>query len=214
MKTTKLKPPDKALSVLEPWAWAIVANGGWKSVENRTWSTAYRGPLALHASSARRGEDYFINFENLIDTIDPAIFKEIDDPRINRQNQVFRYGCILGVVDLVDVIAWKASKSGPSFRDACFAAGHRAWYESRRTEPRHWADGESGYCWLLGDVVQFAQPIPAKGALNLWKLQPDLAAKVAAALTRGPHGSPVAFQHNLAVASAAAEKARPVAVTK
>ena len=38
----------KALSIRQPWAWAIVQ--GLKPVENRTWRTAYRGLLAIHAS--------------------------------------------------------------------------------------------------------------------------------------------------------------------
>jgi len=42
------EPMVKALSVRQPWAWAIVA--GLKPVENRTWRTVYRGPLAIHAS--------------------------------------------------------------------------------------------------------------------------------------------------------------------
>lgn len=39
----------KALSVRQPWAWAIVHAG--KDVENRTWGTRYRGPLLIHAST-------------------------------------------------------------------------------------------------------------------------------------------------------------------
>ena len=38
----------KCLSVRQPWAWLIIH--GPKDVENRTWSTAYRGILAIHAS--------------------------------------------------------------------------------------------------------------------------------------------------------------------
>jgi hypothetical protein len=40
----------KALTVQQPWAWAI-AHGG-KDVENRTWSTSHRGPLAIHAGKS------------------------------------------------------------------------------------------------------------------------------------------------------------------
>ncbi len=40
-------PPRLALSVRQPWAWAILYAG--KRVENRTWQTAYRGPLFIHA---------------------------------------------------------------------------------------------------------------------------------------------------------------------
>lgn len=37
----------KALSIRQPWAWAIVA--GYKPVENRTWYCGYRGELYIHA---------------------------------------------------------------------------------------------------------------------------------------------------------------------
>jgi len=37
----------KVLSVRQPWA-ALIAQGV-KRIENRTWSTTYRGPLLIHA---------------------------------------------------------------------------------------------------------------------------------------------------------------------
>lgn len=40
----------KALTVCQPWAWAIVH--GPKRVENRTWGTPYRGPLLIHAGKS------------------------------------------------------------------------------------------------------------------------------------------------------------------
>ena len=39
----------KGLSVAEPWASAIAYAG--KDIENRSWRTHYRGPLAIHASA-------------------------------------------------------------------------------------------------------------------------------------------------------------------
>jgi len=38
----------KALSIRQPWAWLIV--NGHKNIENRTWSTSYRGAFYVHAS--------------------------------------------------------------------------------------------------------------------------------------------------------------------
>lgn len=38
---------SKAVSVRQPWAWAISRAG--KDVENRAWSTMYRGELYIHA---------------------------------------------------------------------------------------------------------------------------------------------------------------------
>lgn len=40
----------KALTVKQPWA-SWIANGD-KPLETRTWSTTYRGPLAIHAGLA------------------------------------------------------------------------------------------------------------------------------------------------------------------
>ncbi|MFC4006545.1 hypothetical protein ACFOY2_04890 [Nonomuraea purpurea] len=45
----------KALTVRQPWAFAIAQLG--KNVENRTWSTTHRGPLAIHAGAGWAGEE-------------------------------------------------------------------------------------------------------------------------------------------------------------
>lgn len=37
----------KALSIQQPWAWAIV--NGYKPVENRSWPTKFRGRFLVHA---------------------------------------------------------------------------------------------------------------------------------------------------------------------
>ena len=48
----------KAITVRQPWAWAIVHGG--KTIENRALAWSYRGPLAIHAGlrwSERGGAD-------------------------------------------------------------------------------------------------------------------------------------------------------------
>lgn len=39
----------KAISIRQPWAWAVIHAS--KDVENRSWRTAHRGDLLVHASS-------------------------------------------------------------------------------------------------------------------------------------------------------------------
>jgi len=48
-----VKAPDgpRVLSIRQPWAWAIAT--GKKKVENRTWTTPYRGTVFIHASLSR-----------------------------------------------------------------------------------------------------------------------------------------------------------------
>ncbi|CAM3313057.1 ASCH domain-containing protein [Stackebrandtia soli] len=45
----------KALTLHQPWATAIAHAG--KTIENRGWSTDYRGPLAIHAASRQPDPD-------------------------------------------------------------------------------------------------------------------------------------------------------------
>lgn len=44
----------KAISLLQPWA-SLIAIGA-KKIETRSWSTKYRGPLAIHASRSNKNQ--------------------------------------------------------------------------------------------------------------------------------------------------------------
>jgi len=46
----------RTLSIRQPWAWLIAH--GYKDVENRSWSTTYRGWLLIHASKTVAKRDY------------------------------------------------------------------------------------------------------------------------------------------------------------
>ena len=85
----------KAISVRQPWAWAIIHAG--KDIENRTWRTHYRGEMAIHASS-KLDENAKLPRGSLKPGEEDLIFSEI-----------------IGLVDLVDVIESSRSKwfSGP-----------------------------------------------------------------------------------------------------
>lgn len=53
--------PELALSVRQPWAWAIIYGG--KDIENRSWQAvnhglAQRGRIAIHASKGMTREEY------------------------------------------------------------------------------------------------------------------------------------------------------------
>jgi hypothetical protein len=74
----------KALSVKNPWAWAIAH--GFKTIETRTWATNYRGPLLIVSSLKpdRILLDWFI--------------KETGQ---HIENQI-EYGKAIAVVDLLD----------------------------------------------------------------------------------------------------------------
>jgi len=72
------------LVVRQPWAWAIISCA--KDIENRSWTTDYRGPLIIQAGAAKT------DVNRMVKTGGSAV------PRIN-----FAYGSLIGVVDLIGV---------------------------------------------------------------------------------------------------------------
>lgn len=79
----------KAIAVRQPWAWAIMA--GIKRVENRTWTTRYRGPLAIVAGQSKSS------------LRDGVAFCESLGVKVPIASLAF--GSLLGVVILTDVVS-------------------------------------------------------------------------------------------------------------
>jgi len=50
-----------ALSIKQPWAWLIVQ--GHKDVENRTWSTSFRGRMFVHAGLRQDSHAYRLGYD-------------------------------------------------------------------------------------------------------------------------------------------------------
>lgn len=76
----------KIISVRQPWASLIVL--GFKDVENRSWSTRYRGPVLIHAS--KRG-----------DQVSKA---DIECRYGVRLEDNLRLGGIVGLTEIVDCV--------------------------------------------------------------------------------------------------------------
>lgn len=48
--------PHKAISIRQPWAWAVVYAG--KEIENRDWPTGFRGSVCIHAAKGMGKQEY------------------------------------------------------------------------------------------------------------------------------------------------------------
>jgi hypothetical protein len=81
----------KALSIIMPWPWLIMNYG--KDVENRSWSTQYRGRLLIHAS--KKPDD------NLIQTMSHYRVTRTED---ELKKMLGWCGHIFGSVELVDCV--------------------------------------------------------------------------------------------------------------
>ena len=58
--------PKLALSIRQPWAWAIINAG--KDIENRDWHTNKRGPICIHAATGmtKREFDGFVDLSRAL----------------------------------------------------------------------------------------------------------------------------------------------------
>lgn len=139
----------RALTVKQPWAAAMFMAEQPKNVENRTWSTDYRGDVAVHAGKA-----------------------------VDRTSFVFTSGLVLaddmvtsgflGVVRLVDV--------HKQYTSACYDARceDNVWAEFGRefkTEDENDVDDSDPkpiYHWMLDSPRPFETPVSCSGSLGLW----------------------------------------------
>lgn len=103
--------PPVALSIRQPWAWAIIQAG--KDIENRTWRTNYRGPVCIHASAGMTKAEY---------TETAEFVRSITNLPIPRMADLHRGG-IIGVAEIVGCVTgsrspWFFGPHGLALRNA------------------------------------------------------------------------------------------------
>ncbi|HHW26529.1 MAG TPA: ASCH domain-containing protein [Firmicutes bacterium] len=131
----------RVISIRQPWA-MLVALGA-KRRETRSWYTAYRGPIAIHASAAMPVRSKAACSLPLVkDVLSRAGYESWRDmPR----------GAIIAVGRLTDVqdISPENTPPSPELDFGDYTPGR--------------------FQWVLSDVRLLPEPIPAKGALGLWR---------------------------------------------
>lgn len=156
----------KAITVRQPWAWAIIH--GCKDIENRSQAWTYRGPLAIHA-----GKEWSLSGQH--SGLVWSALKEYGwpvGPYAAQRRGLFTFGAIIGVVDLIDV----------HHAEPDAVCCDSPWAESRY---RDQVTGKE-----IGSVVHLvhenprpiAQPIVCPGRLGLWTPDDDLTTAIQEAL--------------------------------
>lgn len=125
----------KALSVQQPHSYLILC--GEKKIENRSKRTTHRGPVVIHAGANR--------------TLVRQYRREYGEELL--PEDLFSYGCLIGVVDIVAVEEMNAD-----------------------LEEDFWAGGP--YCWRLENPRFFREPIPSSGRLGVYPLAAEESRKV------------------------------------
>lgn len=112
----------RALTIQQPWAEMIAR--GVKRVENRTWRTRYRGPLAIHVGKSRA----WMESE---DASAWPVRYGVPMPRLDE----LAFGAIIAVAELVDCVP--VEDLSAELRGHPFASGPWCWVltNAKRIEP-------------------------------------------------------------------------------
>lgn len=165
----------KAITLTQPWASAVAL--GSKRIETRSWSTSYRGPVAIHAAKG------FKVFEllhlnccwNWIGAMWPTGVRMGNGPTFET---TLPFGAIVAVTNIID----------------CRPTG--SFTQAELDEPRQPDDKEFGhlYKWTerqMGDfslgrfgfvldrVRALKTPVPCRGMLGLWNVPEPIIEQIA-----------------------------------
>lgn len=148
----------KCLSMTQPWA-TLVALGA-KRIETRSWTTNYRGPLAIHAANAFPMAAQWLCTSPLFNNV---LQLHGHSPKTRLPLGAIVATCELIAVKRIFPESYGWQWEGPTGRL------HSYPYTEQELAFGDFAPGR--YAWLLADVKPLARPFMAKGSLGLWELE-------------------------------------------
>lgn len=146
----------RALSLWQPWASGIAL--GAKRIETRSWSTPYRGPIAIHAAKRWSGEQA------------RAALRMAEDDRAFREAHSGREG-LVSPAAFVEGHSWpRGCVVAVAELTACVPADG---IDVADREGR-WGDFTPGrFGWVLEKVQPLVRPYPLVGRQGLWTLSQE-----------------------------------------
>lgn len=162
------KMPDTipCLSLWQPWASLIALDA--KRIETRSWSTAYRGPLAIHAAKRWTGEEARICATHPFWT--PLLRAGLveSDPRKPghaKATSFMPFGAIVALVELIDCV--------PTFKKGTLG---ECWLATSLSPVEQaFGDYSAGrFGWRLKNVRALPSPVPYRGEQGLFHVSREL----------------------------------------
>jgi hypothetical protein len=131
----------KAISLYQPWAILTVLRE--KRYETRSWSTHYRGPLLICSSKRKLPVWKWPPIGKVIEALRRAGLS-LDD---------LNYGCVLGIVDLNDIIRTEEIADKIGDNEKCFG---------------NFSPGR--FAWDFDHVRRLLKPFPVRGGQRLFEI--------------------------------------------
>lgn len=127
----------KTITLTQPWASAVAL--GVKRVETRSWSTNYRGQIAIHAAKG---------FPKYAKEFASEVWQEGGNWIVGMP-----LGCVVAVAELVAILPTSGMTVDYLLNE------EKKWGDY----------SQGRFAWFLENVRALPEPIPAKGALGLWE---------------------------------------------
>lgn len=146
----------KALTICQPYPYLIClpeTDPRHKRVENRTWATNYRGPLAVHAGKS----------QNWL-TIEPGDDGKPWDANYEIPLASMEFGAVVATCNLIDCV---------SIEDVRRLTIHLKypWLGTHR-------HASGPFCFVLADVKRLEKPIPFRGAQGFFEVPDELLTQI------------------------------------
>ena len=144
----------KALSLWQPWATLMAINA--KRIETRSWSTAYRGPLAIVSTKRFPVEARKLFWE-------PPFHQDLTAAGYDHWEKL-PCGFIVAVVDLKDIYPTRTSLGELNVKPVL-------------TTPFEldYGDYTTGrFAWLTANCRRLAKAISVSGGQGLWEIPPQI----------------------------------------
>lgn len=159
---TENPPVIRCLTVRQPWAFAI--GEGFKTVENRTRRTKYRGTVLIHAGQTFDGSINLVKYSR-----DAAIRLDQLGGRSNFWDARF----------LVPSKVYAPPAAALALSAVIGSARITGCHQATNGCCAPWGFPDSWH-WELADVVPLPKAVPSRGALGLWKPTAELLEAVVA----------------------------------
>ena len=163
----------KALSIRQPWAWAILHAG--KDFENRDWYTSFRGRFAIHAAKGMTKSEYQSAISYITQAFVKDTLKTPNTYHLSASRTIVASGELV-LPDFEEIV--RGAIVGVADLAACISNSPSPWFEGK-------------YGFVLRNVIVLPEPIPCKGALGFWDVPAEIAAQIEAQLkTTAPAARP------------------------
>jgi len=168
----------KALTLYNPWATLKAIDA--KKFETRSWSTRYRGPIAIHASVNDKFKELCMKepFKSALENAGFMVRRSVVNDKAMTDLPFGAVLCICNLVDCLKIRTIRTVKRDGYLIRIAFLETKNSLIEVSGNELVFGNYGPGRYVYVLEDTKRLPEPIPAKGRQGLWNWTPPEGVKL------------------------------------